>query len=167
MPYHQSRIAGWQSVVSVGSSVSSWQFRKSMHTLPWDTLSTPTVRSKDAQFYWSFVDNWLGSWLTTLGFDRRKRFWVKRWSPHRFISMWRLWTKPGFGWMGVSFVMQSRYTSSISAQGNAENASEPIAHAIHLSGCALAASPIMSFEPKMWILRFQSFSWSGGGIRTK
>jgi hypothetical protein len=74
------------------------------------------------------------------------------------ISLSLLCTKPENGWAQVSFVMQNRYTSSIFAQGSAENASETIAHATHLSDCALAVSQIMSFKPKLWILRCQSSS---------
>ncbi len=58
-------------------------------------------------------------------------------------------------------MMQTRSTSSITSRENAANASEPIAHVTHLSGCALTASQRMSLRLNERWSKCQCVSWSG------
>jgi hypothetical protein len=58
---------------------------------------------------------------------------------------------PGNGRVELSFVMQTRSTSSISARENVASASELIAPVIHQSGSAATASQIMSLTGiRLW-----------------
>ncbi len=135
-----------------------------MHSSCWDTSSLATIWSKDVRLSWSFIGDWLGSWSTTLGFDRSNRFQLKRCGRVRFIGWSQLQTMPGNGRVELSFVMQTRSTSSISARENVASASKLIAYVIHKSGSATTASQNMSFESNNRNEKCQSVSLLEGGF---
>ena len=147
---HWSRILGLHSSGSVGSSVSSWWFWRSMCSLHWDTLSLAMIQQKDVQLSWSFIVNNL--WQ------------LKRWPWVWFIGWSPLCNMPGNGPVELSFVTQIRSTSSISARENVASSSELIAYVIHWSGRATNAFQIMSFMPNTRKARWQLVGLSGGDV---
>ena len=84
----------------------------------WDTSSLAKIQLKDVQLSWSFVGDWLGSWSTTLGLGWSNRFQMKGCGRVQLIGWSPLQTMPGNGRVELSFVMQTRSTSSISAREN-------------------------------------------------
>ena len=100
---HRHGVSNHNNLQHVLPSVEdSW----TTHSLYCDTSSLATMQSNDVWLSWSFVSNWLGSWSTTFGFDRRNRFWLKWWPWLPYIGWSLLQTLPGNGRVELSFVTQ-------------------------------------------------------------